>query len=84
MILADEAKAQIIRLAERFAVRVLVAPRDEREALYAIARQSAEESAKQLGCNDSQAGEWADNVEALVRIVVAAIERGDGASGGTA
>ena len=74
----------MIRLAERFAVRVLEAPRDEREALYAIARQSAEESAKQLGFNDSQAAEWADNLEALVRTVVAAMEPRGGGSGGTA
>ena len=34
----DEAKAQMIRLAERFAVRVLEAPRDERTVVAEIER----------------------------------------------
>jgi hypothetical protein len=72
---ADEATGAMIRLAERFAVRALEAPRDEREALYAIFRQSAEQSAKQMRFNSPQAAEWADNLEALVRTVVAEMER---------
>jgi len=70
---------ELLRLLESQAIEVVALPITEREARYALIKDSYRASAKRLGMSVSQAAEFGEKLEAWVRSLVGIIESGGGA-----
>ena len=69
---------------ESQAMEVMALPIAEREARYALIKDSYRESAKKLGMSASQAAAFGEKMTLWVRALVGIIEGDGGASGGRA
>ena len=65
-------------------MEVVALPIAERQARYALIKDSYRESAKKVGMSAPQAAAFGKKMELWVRALVGIIESDDGASGGTA
>jgi hypothetical protein len=74
----------ILSALTRHAMEIVGLPKDERDAIYMLYRNTYIESAMELGMPCQEARQWAEQMNEWTRWLVTVIEQGGGVAGGNA